>query len=222
MRRVAGEMRGRPNRRAMWATKLRLSRETPWIVAAGPMTMERHLASFQAIAHAISPLSNLAWNLVVAGSGSQSDVVADLFRHLPRARYRQVPVATEDELFALLLAGDIFLWPSVDEDYAITALEAQALGLAVVGAKSTGMLDVVANAQTGMLVKTGNIPSISNAVSFLLRHPEFRRSYSQRAPEWVAKYFDLRVAARRLDATLRRIQETHAATTPRAAPRAHP
>src|SRR5262249_38572724 len=92
LRRVAGEMRSRPNRRAMWATRLRLSRETPWIVAAGPMTTERHLASFQAIAHAISPLSNLAWNLVVAGSGSQSDVVADLFRHLPRARYRQVPV----------------------------------------------------------------------------------------------------------------------------------
>ena len=219
MRRVAGEIRNQPNHRATWATKLRLSREMPWIIAAGPMTTERHLESFRTIAQAMSSLSNLAWNLVVAGSGSQSKSVADLFRHLPRARYRQVPVATEDELFVLLLAGDLFLWPSVDEDYAITALEAQAAGLPVVAAKSSGMLDVVANEHTGMLVKAGNIPSISNAVSFLLRHPEFRRGYCQRGPEWVAKNFDLRVVARELDATLRRIQEMRGgATASRAAP----
>jgi glycosyltransferase involved in cell wall biosynthesis len=215
MRRLAGEMRKQTNHRVMWATKLRLSREIPWIIAAGPMT-ERHLGSFQTIARAMSPLSNLQWNLVVAGSGSQSEAVADLFRHLPRARYRQVPMASGDELFALLLAGDLFLWPSVDDDYAITALEAQAAGLAVVAAKSAGMLDVVSE-QTGMLVKTGNIPSISNAVSFLLRHPEFRRSYSQRGPVWVAKNFDLGAVARKLDATLRRIQEMHGATAARAA-----
>jgi glycosyltransferase involved in cell wall biosynthesis len=218
IRRLAGGMLSKPNRRATWATKLRLPGETPWIIAAGPMTTERHLASFQTVARAMSPLSNLPWNLVVAGSGSQSEVVADLFRHLPRARYRQVPMATGDELFALLLAGDLFLWPSVDEDYAITALEAQAAGLAVVAAKSSGMLDVVAHDRTGMLVKTGNIPSISNAVSFLLRHPEFRRSYAQRGPEWVAKNFDLRAVARELDATLRRIREMRGATASRAAP----
>jgi len=222
MRRVTAMMRNRSNHRAMWTARLQLSREMPWIIAAGPMTTERHLASFQMIARAMSPLSNLEWNLVVAGSGSQSEVVAGLFRHLPRARFRQASVTTWDELLVLLLAGDLFLWPSVDEDYAVTALEAQAVGLPVVAGKSSGMLDVVASEQTGMLVKTGNVPSISNAVSFLLRHPEFRRSYAERGPVWAARYFDLHAMARKLDATLRRIQEIHAAASRAAQPRPHP
>jgi glycosyltransferase involved in cell wall biosynthesis len=137
-----------------------------------------------------------------------------MFRSLPPASHRHVAVAGADELWTLLLAGDLFLWPSLDEDLSVTALAAQAAGLGVVAGRSSAMLDVVADGQTGMLVNPGNDASIANAVGFLLRHPEFRRNLSERAPGWVMANFEMKAVARRLDAALRRACEPRAANGP--------
>jgi glycosyltransferase involved in cell wall biosynthesis len=89
------------------------------------------------------------------------------------------------------------------------------VGLAVVGPRSSAMLDVVANGQTGMLTKPGNEASFTNAVTFLLRQPDFRRTFAQKAPQWVSTNFDFNVVAPQLNAAILRVSDAFRSRQPR-------
>jgi glycosyltransferase involved in cell wall biosynthesis len=109
----------------------------------------------------------------------------------------------------------VFLWPFVEEEFSPTVLEAQAAGLAVVGPRSSAMLDVVANGQTGMLTKPNNDASFANAVTFLLRQPDFRRSFAQKAPQWVGTNFDINVVAPQMSDAICRVGDAFRSRQPR-------
>jgi glycosyltransferase involved in cell wall biosynthesis len=179
----------------------------PWLIAAGPMATDAHLAAWQLVARTAVQASALEWQLIVAGSGPRRADAEDLFRGSPRRLDRHVALAAPEDLTALLASGDLFLWPFDDAEGASTVLEAQAAGLAVIGPRSLTMLDAVANGQTGMLVKPDNVASFVNAVTFLLRHPEFRRTFAQKAPQWVGANFDINVVAPRLSDALRQVSD---------------
>jgi glycosyltransferase involved in cell wall biosynthesis len=157
------------------------------------------------VAHAMSALAWMNWHLIVAGAGPRRQEVEALFCAVPGRPDRHVPVATDGDLIDLLAASDLFIWPSLDEEFSLVAVEAQAAGIGIVAGKSPAMADVVANGRTGMLVKLDNEASFANGVSFLLRHPEFRRTYAQEGPRWAVMNFDLAVVATQLDAALHRI-----------------
>jgi glycosyltransferase involved in cell wall biosynthesis len=113
-------------------------------------------------------------------------------------------IETPADLLALLASGDLFVMPSPDENLPLAAIEAQSVGVPVVAVRSAETQTVVSDSRTGMLTKPGNVASFGNAVSFLLRHPEFRRSYAEQGPRWVARNFDMRLVVSQLDATLHR------------------
>jgi len=199
------------NRRATLRTALslqhRLSPEVPWLIAAGPIATEAHREVWQLVARTAVQAANLDWQLIVATSGPHQGEAEDLFRGSPRRLDRHVALAGPEDVTALLASGDIFLWPFDDAEGSATVLEAQAAGLAVIGPRNSSMLDVVANGQTGMLAKPGNIASFANAVTFMLRHPDFRRGFAQKAPQWVGANFDVNVVAPRLSDALRRVSD---------------
>jgi glycosyltransferase involved in cell wall biosynthesis len=195
---------GRPIVRTRLAQQHQMRTEDPWLIAPGPME-GGGLDSFRVLAQAMIGLAPLNWWLIVAGRGAQRAEVEALFWRIPVRRHRFVPVETPADLLALLAAADLFVWPSVDETLSLPALEAQALGLPVVAGRSAAMQDVVADGRTGMLTKPGNAASFGNAVSFLLRQPDFRRTYASQGPEWVSRNFDMRIVAAELEAALRRI-----------------
>jgi len=199
------------NRRATLRTALslqhRLRPDVPWLIAAGPTSTDTHLGVWQLVARAAVQASTLDWQLIVAGNGPRRADAEDLFRGSPRRLDRHVALAGPEDLTALLATGDIFLWSFDDSEGSSTVLEAQAAGLPVIGPRSSSMLDVVANGQTGMLAKPDNVASFANAVTFLLRHPDFRRGFAQKAPQWVGANFDINVVAPRLSDALRRVSE---------------
>ncbi|MGE0119182.1 MAG: glycosyltransferase family 4 protein [Dongiaceae bacterium] len=199
--------RTRGMQKAMFATRYRIRTDVPWLIAAGPMATDRDLASFRIVARTMALLPTLDWRLIVAGAGPRQAEVQAMFRSAPLRLDHHLTVSTDDDLTALLLTGDLFLWPSVDERFSPTAVAAQAAGMGVVGGRSPAMADVVDDGRTGMLTKPGNDVSFANAVAFLLRHPEFRRTYAQQARQWAGANFDLAVVGPQLDAVLSRIAE---------------
>jgi glycosyltransferase involved in cell wall biosynthesis len=205
--RVAAVVSRRATLRTALALQHRLSPDVPWLIAAGPVSTDVHLEVWHLVARAAVQASNLDWQLIVAASGPRRTEAEDLFRGLPRSLDRRVALGGPEDLTALLASGDIFLWPFDDTEGAVTALEAQAAGLAIIGPRSSSMLDVVANGQTGMLAKPDNIASFANAVTFMLRHPDFRRGFAQKAPQWVSANFDINVVAPRLSDALRRVSD---------------
>jgi glycosyltransferase involved in cell wall biosynthesis len=206
-------------RRATFRTALslqhRIRQDVPWLIAAGPMSTDAHLESLQAVARAAVLASTLDWQLIVVGAGPRRADVEGLFRAAPRRLDRHVAVATPEDLTAILVSGDVFLWPFADEECSLTVLEAQAAGLAVVGPRSSAMLDVVADGRTGMLTKPDNFASFANAVTFLLRQRDFRRTFAQKAPQWVSANFDINVVAPQLSDAICRVGDAHRSRQPR-------
>lgn len=215
LNRVAAVVRRRAALRAALSLQHQIRLDVPWLIAAGPMSTDGHLDSFRLVARAAVMASSLDWQMIVAGAGPRRAEVDGLFRGSPRRLDRHIAMATPEDLTAILACGDLFLWPFADEEFSPTVLEAQAAGLAVVAARSSAMLDVVANGQTGMLTKPNNDASFANAVTFLLRQPDFRRTFAQKAPQWVSTNFDINVVAPQLSDAIGRVSDAFRSRQPR-------
>ena len=65
-------------------------------------------------------------------------------------------------------AADVLVLPSHREGLPTVVLEAQAAGVPVVGASATGVVDVVAEGQTGLLFPVGDVPALAEAIARLI------------------------------------------------------
>jgi N-acetyl-alpha-D-glucosaminyl L-malate synthase BshA len=73
------------------------------------------------------------------------------------------------ETVAPLLAGaDVFLLPSTNESFGLSALEALASGVPVIGANAGGLPEVVRDGETGILCAVGDVDAMSDATIELL------------------------------------------------------
>jgi N-acetyl-alpha-D-glucosaminyl L-malate synthase BshA len=74
------------------------------------------------------------------------------------------------EAVAPLLAGaDVFLLPSTSESFGLSALEALASGVPVVGTRTGGLPEVVRDGETGFLCTVGDVEGMAEAAVRLLR-----------------------------------------------------
>src|SRR5207237_3639190 len=74
-----------------------------------------------------------------------------------------------DAVAPLLGDADLFLLPSNRESFGLSALEALACGVPVIGARAGGLPEVVRDGETGCLCTVGDVDGMSRAAVALLR-----------------------------------------------------
>jgi N-acetyl-alpha-D-glucosaminyl L-malate synthase BshA len=77
-----------------------------------------------------------------------------------------------DRIAPLLAAADLFLLPSQSESFGLSALEALASGVPVIGTNAGGLPEVVRNGETGVLCRVGDIPGMAAASLEILQDPK--------------------------------------------------
>jgi N-acetyl-alpha-D-glucosaminyl L-malate synthase BshA len=77
-----------------------------------------------------------------------------------------------DQIAPLLAAADLFLLPSQSESFGLSALEALASGVPVIGTNAGGLPEVVRDGETGVLCGVGDIPGMAAAALEILQHPK--------------------------------------------------
>jgi N-acetyl-alpha-D-glucosaminyl L-malate synthase BshA len=83
------------------------------------------------------------------------------------------------EAVAPLLAGaDLFLLPSDRESFGLSALEALASGVPVIGTNAGGLPEVVRDGETGVLCEVGDVAGMADAGIRILRDEQLWRSMS--------------------------------------------
>jgi glycosyltransferase involved in cell wall biosynthesis len=117
-------------------------------------------------------------NLVVAGDGPLRDRV-------PMARGFVPP----SELGGLYSRAAVVACPSHREGFGVAALEAMAHGRPVVAGAVGGLLDLVVNGETGILVEPGNVPALRAALDRLLEDPALRRRMGEAGRARAAERF---------------------------------
>jgi alpha-maltose-1-phosphate synthase len=79
---------------------------------------------------------------------------------------------SKPEVIQLLAHATVFACPSVYEPLGIVNLEAMACGTAVVGSRTGGIPEVVADGETGLLVPPDDPAELARALNVLLADPD--------------------------------------------------
>ena len=77
-----------------------------------------------------------------------------------------------DAVAPLLASADLFLLPSQSESFGLSALEALASGVPVIGSRGGGLVEVVKEGETGMLRDVGDVAGMSEAAIRILGDAE--------------------------------------------------
>jgi glycosyltransferase involved in cell wall biosynthesis len=132
--------------------------------------------------------------LVVVGDGGGQPLSVE---HVLRERAAGGVLATRvtftgrvDNVEDYLRAADVFAFPSFFEAMPLSVLEAAACGLACVASAVGGIVDVIDDGRSGVLLAPGDTESLAKALASLLEDAERRKALGAAARERVVTLFD--------------------------------
>jgi glycosyltransferase involved in cell wall biosynthesis len=130
--------------------------------------------------------------LVGSGEGQTLSIEAELRETVEREglRGRVSFVGRVDAVEDYLRGADLFAFPSVYEALGISLIEAAACGLPAVGSRTGGIVDVIEDGESGLLVEPGDATALSAALERLLADEALRVRMGQRAVQIAAERFD--------------------------------
>jgi glycosyltransferase involved in cell wall biosynthesis len=180
--------------------------DVPVLLSVAMMRSGDKLASFRALASALTEIADKPWRLLIAGDGPAAPEVRQAFvSH--RDRIVWLGQLTAPELAGVYQASDIYVWPAINEAFGLAFLEAQAFGLPVVSVRTRGVPDVVADGESGLLANSSNAPTFASAISRLLDNELLRRQLGDQARRYVRTHHDLPQAVVRLNSLLQTLAD---------------
>lgn len=157
--------------------------EIPIICFLGRLNRDKGVQDLKE-AHEILLGGGLLCHLVLAGPND--GVMWEVGRDVP---WVQVLGEVEDTR-SLLAQADVVCLPSYREGFPNVVLEAQAFGIPVVAYDSTGSRDAIRHMETGILVRTGAVGELAEALKLILQDSSLREKITLRARRNVEERFD--------------------------------
>ena len=165
--------------------------EPPEVLFAGRLSREKGLPELLEAAKGLP--------LVVVGDGPLADRVPDALGFVSTA-----------ELDRLYGRAAVLACPSRREGFGVVCAEAMAHGRPVVASAVGGLLDLVVDGETGVLVPPGDVTALRKALERLLADPDLRARMGAAARERIRAHFSAEAATR---ATIELYEEVLRRTT---------
>ena len=146
----------------------------PYVIFVGRITRQKGVPVLLRAASALIPEAQL---VLCAGQPDTPELAAEVTELVGGLRASRSGVIWIPEMLPkpaviqLLSHATVFACPSVYEPLGIVNLEAMACGTAVVGSRTGGIPEVVADGVTGLLVPAGEPEPLAVALNELLRDP---------------------------------------------------
>ncbi len=112
-----------------------------------------------------------------------------------------------DVVAPLLASADLFLLPTQSESFGLSALEALATGVPVVGTRAGGLPEVVTDGETGVLCAVGDVEGMAAAAIGILRDAGRWSIMSARAASDARARFSMNAVVAQYEAFYRRALE---------------
>jgi starch synthase len=147
----------------------------PYVIFVGRITRQKGVPVLLRAAAALVPQAQL---VLCAGQADTPELAAEVTELVAGLRASRSGVVWIPEMLPkraviqLLTHATVFACPSVYEPLGIVNLEAMACGTAVVGSRTGGIPEVVADGETGLLVPPGEPEPLAAALNALIRDPD--------------------------------------------------
>jgi glycosyltransferase involved in cell wall biosynthesis len=151
------------------------------LVTVAMMRPGNKLASYLSLVQALHRLDDLRWQLTIIGDGAARDEVLAAFAGFSSERIRWLGRLDAAAVAAELAAAELFLWPGVREPFGLVFLEAQAMGLPVVGQDDGGVAAVAKPEVTGFLTPPGDVDAFAAAARRLIEDRGLRERMGKAA-----------------------------------------
>jgi D-inositol-3-phosphate glycosyltransferase len=176
-----------------------------------------------AFALAAGDVKDLRLVLVGSGEGQVLSIEDELRRRVGEAGLAHSVVFTGrvERVQEVLRAADLFVFPSVFEALGISLVEAAACGLPAVASGTGGIVDVVEEGQSGILVAPGDATELAGGLRALATDAGRRAAMGRKARQTALARFDERDSVDRYRAAFREVTPRRSSSSRRGrAPRA--
>jgi len=164
----------------------------PQIIFAGRFVPQKNLIQ---LINILAEIKDLRWKCVLLGDGPTRQAMEGTIKaHHLEARVALPGWVTPEEVIEQFQKSDILLMPSLSEGFPVVAVQAIAMGLAVVGSRVGGMVDIVDHGKNGYLYPSDDTAGMVNGLSRLLCNTELLRT-AREASRRIAHRFDLQAIA---------------------------
>lgn len=127
--------------------------------------------------------------LLLIGEGPERLFIQQLVREL-KLNSDVHFMGEQDQLEPLFLCADLFLLPSEQESFGLTALEAMNCGVPVIATDIGGLPEVITHGQTGYLFPVGDIADMAASAISLLGDPARHELFKAQARRRAEQYFN--------------------------------
>ncbi len=172
----------RPDPRTGVLDRYGIDTSRPYVIFVGRITRQKGLPVLLRAASGLVPQAQL---VLCAGQADTPELLAEVTELVEGLRATRsgvlwIPEMLEKaEVIQLLTHATVFACPSVYEPLGIVNLEAMACATAVVGSRTGGIPEVVADGETGLLVPPGDPEALAAALNVLLSDPALARGMGQ-------------------------------------------
>ncbi|TZF86201.1 glycosyltransferase family 4 protein (plasmid) [Pedobacter sp. BS3] len=122
----------------------------------------------------------------------QPSLLMDAFIRQELKRYETsvtvLPAVPYHEVGNLIQAGDIFLMPSLFDNFPVACLEVMAAGKCIIATKSGGMAEMIEDRKSGALIYPDDVKGLFNVLSELIINSSLRDLYGRMAAHSIDRY----------------------------------
>ncbi len=129
--------------------------------------------------------------LLIIGSAGSNDEDQTYLQNLPNRSHQQaIFLGFREDVLAIIHAIDILVIPSRQEGLPLVIGEAMACNKPVIGARTSGIPEVIVDGETGLLFDGDDSEQLLAALIKLARSSELRHKMGKAGRERVEKYYD--------------------------------
>ena len=133
---------------------------------------------------ALSKLDLNEYSIIMIGNSSLEDIPVKLHEII----YTSGFISNQDEIIKYYSAGDVFVIPSIAENFPNVVLEAMACGLPVVGFETGGIIDQIEHKYNGYLVEPKDVDGLCKGIDWVLNIAD-NSVLSQNCRTWICSKY---------------------------------
>ena len=150
---------------------------------------------------ALAELGEAAPRVRLVGRGTYRAALARMREHLGLTHKVEFRAwAGHEELGGLLAESSMAILPSREENFALAALAAMAVGTPLITTNVGGVAELVEHGGSGLLCPAGNVAALADAIDQFRTRPELAGTLGARARRHVRDHFTWEIAVSKFEA----------------------